>query len=160
MSKLENVANYYIEDVDKSEDGFYDKYIKPFETESSKSGNFYDKYIKPYEHDAGSNTSDKIKSPEEDNTNRFFNNVSPDTPEDKLELDPISGDYDYSSIQPDLVEEIVRNFDGYKYDVKQDGNTIIIIFNQDIGVDLVKKWAKVFPDNKFKNVPIEISIKS
>lgn len=151
---FEIIANYFLEDTDKSPGSFYAQHIKPFEP-----GNFYDKYIKPYENDVGSNVnSDNFKTPEEDNAkSKDFNNFEPEI--NKLEPDPISGDYDYSSIQPDLVEAIVKNLEGYKYDVKQDGNTIIIIFDQKIGSDLVRKWAKVFPENKFKGIPVEIETK-
>jgi len=144
-SKLETISNLILEQLG----------LGP----NREPGSFYDLHIKPYEVDTGSNVNpDGYQTPEDVKDYDYLNSVKPKPFDDQLVKDPISGTYDYSSIQPDLVEELVKTFEGYKYEVKRDGDTIIVTFKQQIGADLVKKWADLFPDNKFKGIGINIEV--
>jgi hypothetical protein len=76
-----------------------------------------------------------------------------------IKINPITNEPDLTEQEKELVNKIVKTFDGYDYDTKKDKDTVTIVFNQSPCADLVKKWAEVFPNNEFKGIKLEIVIK-
>jgi hypothetical protein len=87
-----------------------------------------------------------------------YNNIKNNEPE-KI-IDPVTNKPDLSQEEKELINVIVKSFDGYNYETKKEDDTVNIIFKQNIGGDLVKKWATAFPNNEYKGIKLNIDVQT
>lgn len=77
------------------------------------------------------------------------------------DMNPLTGKPDYSQAEQELIDVIVKAFDGYDYSVKHETGNIMVIFNIDhANAPFVNKWAEVFPHNEFKGIKMQVEFDS
>lgn len=77
----------------------------------------------------------------------------------ELEKDIHTNKPDLSQSEQELVEVIVRTFDGYNYETKYNQGNIKLIFKQNATPDLVRKWTVTFPENQYKGIKMDLDFK-